>query len=124
MSLAGGGLFELTLCCVFLFLSFDLKLTLLDRRQLVVSVFDLSFDDSDLLGAMVLGTLQVSQLRHQTMLLLLEVELFVHARFLLVERDGDLLARTIQVDFKLRDVIELLFELGQLALEVFLVLGE
>ena len=58
------------------------------------------------------------------MLLLLEVELFVHARFLLVECDGDLFARTIQIDFKLRDVIELLFELGQLALEVFLVLGE
>ena len=109
---------------MFLFLRFDLKLTLFNRRQLVVSVFDLSFDNSDLLGAMVLGALQVSQLRHQTMLLLLEVELFVHARFLLVERDGDLLARTIQVDFKLRDVIELLFELGQLALEVFLVLGE
>ena len=49
---------------MFLFLRFDLQFTLLDRRQLVVSVFDLSFDDSDLLGAMVLSTLQVSQLRH------------------------------------------------------------
>ena len=57
MSLAGGGLFELTLGCVFLFLRFDLQFTLFNRRQLVVSVFDLSFDNGDLLGAMVLGTL-------------------------------------------------------------------
>ena len=64
MSLAGGGLFELTLCCVFLFLRFDLQFTLFNRRQLVVSVFDLSFDDSDLLGAMVLGALQVCQFGH------------------------------------------------------------
>ena len=53
LSLASAGLPEFTLCSMLLLLSLNLQLSLLDGYKLIVGVFDLSLDQSDLLFAVI-----------------------------------------------------------------------
>ena len=73
---------------------------------------------------MLLGAFQVLQFDRERVLFLFEPILRVHASLLLVQCDRDFLAGAVQVDLQLRNIVQLLFELCQLALEVLFVLGE
>lgn len=58
------------------------------------------------------------------MFFLLKPILRVHASLLLIQCDRNFFTSAVQVDLQLRNIVQLLFKLCQLALEVLLVLGE
>jgi len=72
---------------------------------------------------MLHGVLLILHLSLKTMSFLLQTKLRLEAGLLCVESDRDFLFCPLEVDFKLGDIVQLLFKLSELGFKVFFIVS-
>ena len=72
---------------------------------------------------MLLSAFKILKFDRKGVFFLFQNVLRLHTSFLFVKGDRDFLASAVEIYFKLRNIIHLLLELSQLALEMLLILS-